>query len=836
MSHLNDPFRLPRNVLPSRYEVTLEPDLDKATFTGSVTISCGADHAESIVLNAKHLEITGVSVDGNPCEWSLHDQTERLIIDAKVNGEVRIDIAFSGVLNDRLRGFYRSRFKDAGGKEHVIATTQMQSTDCRAAFPCFDEPDFKAVFAITLIAPNEMLAISNGVEIGRRDLGDGRSAIKFSDTMKMSTYLVAFIVGPLEATEPIVVNGIPVRVVHLPGKADLAEFGLEAGAYCLNWFHNYYGIPYPAEKVDLVALPDFAAGAMENVGCVTFREVLLLVDEKTATTVDKLHVAEVIAHELAHMWFGDLVTMKWWNGIWLNEAFATFMGVAACDAFLPELQRWTTFGLDRAMAFEVDSLESTRPIEFEVRSPEDSEGMFDLLTYEKGGSLLRMLELYLGPERFRAGVSHYLKRHAYGNTETNDLWDALEEVVNNDGGEAVPVRRLMDSWIWQKGYPLISASVEGGELVLRQQRFGFSPNAKHDTLWVIPIHVSVNGVISKVILDATEARLALPSPEATVVVNAGGSGNFRISYSPDLLARLSGATLAAMTTLERYVLVDDAWSAVQAGRMSVREFLDFAQMFRYETDLAVWQAISTGVRMAARVIPDSASDWFAGYVSELTAPMRGRLGWVPAANETGLLRQLRGLLVGLAGTVGADPDVVKKSRELWDQSKTSAVDPELLAAVTEVIAATGDAADFADVQNLYTISPSPQDAIRYLYALGAFNDAELVQRAVDFAFSDSVRAQDAPYFLQRITTNRVHGHIGWRTISARWDEANERFPINSIIRMVSGVKTLVNPGVVNDVQAFFKNHDIPQATLTLQQTLEMQLVNAALRERTHSNW
>ena len=836
MSHLNDPFRLPRNIVPTRYEVTLEPDLENATFTGSVSISCSADNAAAIVLNAKHLEISGVSVDGHPCEWSLHEQTERLIIDATANGDVRIDVAFSGVLNDRLRGFYRSRFKDADGKEHVIATTQMQSTDCRAAFPCFDEPDFKAVFAITLIAPREMLAISNGIEIARRDLGDGRSEIKFSDTMKMSTYLVAFIVGPLEATEARVVNGVPVRVVHLPGKADLASFGLDAGAYCLNWFHNYYGIPYPAEKVDLVALPDFAAGAMENVGCVTFREVLLLLDEDTATTVDKLHVAEVIAHELAHMWFGDLVTMKWWNGIWLNEAFATFMGVAACDAFLPELQRWTTFGLDRAMAFEVDSLESTRPIEFEVRSPEDSEGMFDLLTYEKGGSLLRMLELYLGPDRFRAGVSHYLKRHAYGNTETNDLWDALEEVVNNDGGEAVPVRRLMDSWIWQKGYPLVSASVDGDELVLRQQRFGFSPNAKHDTLWVIPIHVSVDGVVSKVLLDATEARLAISSPEATVVVNAGGSGNFRISYSPDLLARLSGATLAAMTTLERYVLVDDAWSAVQAGRMSVREFLDFVQMFRDETDLAVWQAIGTGLRMAARVLPDSASDRFAGYVSDLTAPMRKRLGWVPAAHETGLLRQLRGLLVNLAGTVGADPDVVRNSRELWDRSKTSAVDPELLAAVTEVIAATGDAADFTDIQNLYATSPSPQDAIRYLYALGAFNDAELVQRAADFAFSDSVRAQDAPFFLQRITTNRVHGHIAWKSISSRWDEANERFPINSIIRMVSGVKMLVHPGAVNDVQEFFKTHEIPQATLTLRQTLEMQLVNAALRERTQSDW
>ena len=251
----------------------------------------------------------------------------------------------------------------------------------------------------------------------------------------MSTYLVAFVVGPLEATDPVDVDGIALRVYHVPGKGHLTGFALDVGAFALRWFQDYYGIPYPGEKVDLLALPDFAAGAMENFGCITFRESLLLIDPATSTHSEQESVADVVAHELAHMWFGDLVTMRWWNGIWLNEAFATFMEIAACDAFRPDWDRWTTFGLERSAAFEVDSLESTRSIEFEVRSPADADGMFDVLTYQKGGAVLRMLEQYLGEERFRQGVGHYLRQHAYGNTETSDLWDAIEETSGQ------PVRR-----------------------------------------------------------------------------------------------------------------------------------------------------------------------------------------------------------------------------------------------------------------------------------------------------------------------------------------------------------------------------------------------------------
>ncbi len=278
----------------------------------------------------------------------------------------------------------------------------------------------------------------------------------------MSTYLVAVVVGPLEATEPVMVprmdggDPIALRIVHVPGKGHLTDFGLDVGAFALAWYQDYYGLPYPTEKCDMLALPDFAAGAMENLGCITYRENLLLADPASATQQELQNLADVVTHELAHMWFGDLVTMKWWNGIWLNEAFATFMEIACCDAYRPDWKRWTTFSLERSVAFEVDSLASTRSIEFPVEAPADCDGMFDVLTYQKGGSLLRMLEQYLGEDEFRRGVSHYLSSHEYANTETSDLWDAIEEA-----NPSTPARRLMDSWIWQSGYPLVSARLDG---------------------------------------------------------------------------------------------------------------------------------------------------------------------------------------------------------------------------------------------------------------------------------------------------------------------------------------------------------------------------------------
>ena len=830
MSHLNSPYRLPRTVLPTRYQVSLVPDLENASFTGTVSIAATAVEAVSeIVLNAIELDIHSVTVNGTNASFALNEELERLVIDTAVSsGDVTIDISFTGILNDKLRGFYRSTFVDESGKTRTIATSQMQSTDCRRAFPCFDEPEFKAVFSIDLTFANDLMAVSNSREIRREELGNGMLRAWFADTMLMSTYLVAFVVGPLEATDTVMVGDIPLRLIHVPGKSHLTEFGLKIGAFALEWFQNYYGIPYPGDKCDLLALPDFAAGAMENLGCITFREVLLLVDPATSTQVEQELVAAVVAHELAHMWFGDLVTMRWWNGIWLNEAFATFMEVAATDAFAPQWTMWTSFGLDRSAAFDVDSLHSTRTVEFPVESPADADGMFDVLTYQKGGALLRMLEQYLGPDRFRAGVSHYLTKHSYGNTETNDLWDAIEHVVSTDGGEMVPVRRLMDSWIWQAGYPLVSARVDGAELVLSQRQFTFDNNPDA-TIWVVPIHVRIGNNTQKVLLEGDDIRIATSNPSDVVVVNAGGSGFFRVEYSADLMTRISGDTLRSLTTLERYNLVDDAWNAVVAGAVSADRFMAFAQNFAGETDLAVWQALNKGLVGLGRMLNRDEMTPYNAFIRSLVSPAYETLGAEPVAGEQELTAKLRGLLLSTLAVLGADEAAQKRAREILFNNATT--EPELVAAATSIVASTGDAEDYEWFLGRFREPSTPQDRIRMLYALAEFDDADLMHRTCAMAFSDEVKSQDAPFLITRAIANKYHGDIAWAAAQKNWAYANEKFPGNTIVRMVSSVSTLNTPAHEAQIGAFFTEHPIPQAVKTLEQVLERQKVNVALRSR-----
>jgi len=820
----DNPYRLPQTVVPSRYRLVLEPDLDRATYAGSVSIDVTArDSVDVVQLNADELDIAAVRVNGTDTPFHLEPSTERLVLEASLDiGDAVIDIEFTGTINDKLRGWYRSTFKDADGVERVIATTQMQATDCRRAFPCFDEPEFKAVFEITLVIDHELLAVSNGAEASRTARGDGKDVVTFKPTMVMSTYLVAFVVGPLEATDPVDVGGVPMRVLHVPGKGHLTAFGLEIGAFALRWYQNYYGIPYPTDKLDMLALPDFAAGAMENLGCITYRESLLLADPQTATQYELQTLADVVAHEIAHMWFGDLVTMRWWNGIWLNEAFATFMEIACCDAFRPEWQRWTTFSLERSAAFETDSLASTRSVEFPVEAPEDCDGMFDVLTYQKGGSLLRMLEMYLGGEGFRQGISVYLKTHAYGNTETGDLWDAIEKV-----NPSVPVRALMDSWIWQPGYPLISARLDGTSLVLAQQRFSFT-ETDDPTVFVVPIHLSIDGVESKVLLDSAEAEVQLPSPDATVVVNAGGHGFMRVAYDDALRARLTGDTLASLTVIDRYNLVDDAWNAVITGRLHAAGFLTFVEAFQDGRDLAVWQAIAIGLRGLGRLVDGDAYRALQARIADLVRPVVADLGWEPATDESDLTSKLRGLLVGVLAVQGNDADAQARCRQMLADD---VADPELAAAAALAVASTGSDADYEDYLQRFRTAATPQLKYRFMYALAEFPAQDQIDRTIDLALSGDVKTQDAPFLLNRCIANREHGAFAWERVRRQWPELVEKFPDNTIVRMVNSITMLTTPHVVADVQGFFSEHPIPQSAKTLEQLLERQRVNAELRTR-----
>jgi puromycin-sensitive aminopeptidase len=834
MGGSDTPHRLPRSVVPTRYDLTLAPDLEAGTFAGEVevTIDVGEPVTE-IVLNAIDLRLDAATLragDGRTVEVSkirTDDGTERATLDLAETaepGDWSLGISFRGELNPRLTGFYRSTYKGDDGDTHVIGTTHFEATDARRAFPCWDEPDLKAVFAISILVDEGLTAISNGPERERESLADGRVRIRFADTMKMSTYLAAWVVGRLDVTPPTDAAGVPIRIVHVPGKGHLSPFALEASVHSLNWFVDYYGIPYPEAKLDNVAIPDFAQGAMENIGCITYREQVLLIDTARSTQEERLDVAETVAHEIAHMWFGDLVTMRWWNGIWLNEAFATFMSMLAVDDFRPDWEIWNAFTRGRTNALEVDALETTRPIEYEVRSPDDASGMFDTLTYVKGGAVLRMLEQWLGPERFRDGIRRYLRKHAYGNTETHDLWDALEE----ETGE--PVRRVMDAWIFQPGYPAISVGLDGERVRFTQRRY--IPSRDDDeTAWPVPLTVrQMDGEVStdSLLIESDGAGVTLLSEDAVVVANAGSASFVRVWYDEELRRRIVGRAQEALSPLERYGLVDDAWAAVVAGTASAGSFLDLVQGFRDETDLRVWQAILGGLGWLDRFVEDEPRERLRAFVRDLVRPALARLGWEASEDEPDLTRALRGQLVQSLAVLGADPETLAQCREL---ELAREGDPQLLQAAVEAVAAAGTAEDLDRYWQRYRDATTPQEEERYLFATSRFPGEAEVERILASSMSDEVRTQDAPYLLARATTNRRQGPKVWRFIADRWDEMQDRFAASNIIGLVSGIRYLTDPAVVDEVDAFFRDHDIPQNHLMLQQGLERMRVAAKLRER-----
>jgi puromycin-sensitive aminopeptidase len=819
-----DPYRLPTTVTPVHYELAIAPDLETCRFEGTTAITISVhEPVREVVLNAAELElhsaaVTDASGRHQDAAVSLDEELERATLtfaSPLAPGEGNLTLTYTGDINDRLRGFYRSTYTDQEGNERVIATTQFESADARRAFPCWDEPSLKATFQVSLLVPEGLTALSN-TSVARERPADGARWVDFETTMKMSTYLVAFIVGPLVTTDPVDVDGVPLRVACVPGREPLTSFALEIGAHALRFLADYFAIPYPAGKLDLVALPDFAFGAMENLGCVTFRETALLVDQEHASRLEFERVADVVSHEIAHMWFGDLVTMKWWNGIWLNEAFATFMEVATVDAFRPEWQRWVSFSTERGAAQLTDGLGSTRPIEYEVVSPDDAEGMFDVLTYQKGGAVLRMLETYLGAARFRDGIRLYLDRHRYGNTETTDLWDAIEEAT----GE--PVRAIMDSWIFQGGYPVVSVSASGE---LSQSRFRYVPGPS-DQQWEVPVLARrlSGGDPSRLLLSGPTAQLPVEAGPDPVVVNAGGWGFFRTRYEASAFNTLI-SRLTSLDALERFNLVSDTWASVLGGVEDLGGFLDLVGLLGAERDPNVWEAATDGLGTCYRTL--RAPGPFATWVRELLGGVFATLGWDPSPGESEGVARLRGVLTQALGTTGEDPSVRSTARQLHAAGTAS---PDLLTPIVAVIAWTGTPDEYEMFWERIRTATTPQDEVRYLYRLPLFPSEELLLRTLD-ATLDEIRAQNGSFTIAFALSNRVAGRAAWAWLTEHWDDVLKRLPENSRGRMLEGVVRLTDPDMLEATSAFLADHPLPNARLQVAQLLERQRINASFVQR-----
>ncbi|MHB8244574.1 MAG: M1 family metallopeptidase [Acidimicrobiales bacterium] len=853
--HGNDAdYRLPHHVLPTRYSLRVAPDFETASFEGEVAIELSTSESTTeITCNATDLEIASarlLSPDGTEMglEVTLDSERERVTFVAPHSLEPAsyvLKCSFTGPLGDKLRGFYRSTFKDDAGGEGVIASTHFEATDARRAFPCFDEPEMKAVFSISLDVPGGLFAVSNSPELETTDLGDGKRRVLFEDTMKMSTYLVAYAVGPFEATEAVIADGsVPLRVVVPQGKLHLTAFALEAAAHALSWFHQYFDIAYPAQKLDLVAIPDFAMGAMENLGCVTFREQDLLCDPAQSSIPELSRIAEVVDHEIAHMWFGDLVTMKWWNGIWLNEAFATFMSLSCLDDFRPEWNRWVMFGTEKDMALQIDGLHSTRAIEFPVRAPDEAEAMFDHLTYLKGGNVLRMVEQYLGMERFRDGVRAYLKVHAYGNTETTDLWDAIEAASDGE-----PVRALLDSWIFQGGSPLVTAGIRDGEVELRAQPFAYlpaderPPGAAPSAIgrdWLVPIRYEdrPGKVIASLLGPGPSGAdpLKLGPPAGLAVANAGGSGTYRLSYEGELFEQVL-SRLSSLEPLERFNLVADSWACTLGQLAGLGDFLAVVRHLRDEADPNVWGVVAGAMGLLDLAAAGSAEPELSAFTRAVFGPELQRLGFEVGRNDSPEQQRSRSIFIGLLGTIGADEPVRTKAREAFRSSQLPSsgsahpIPASVAQSVLNVVVFAGGREEFEAVREGFANAPDPLSEIRHLYALTATRDPESVRELLEMT-RNVIRTQDAHTVLLLLLRNRHAALATWEFVKEHFDELERRLPSHAMPRVVGGVSMLVKPSkdesdaLVHEVRQYLANREFGGRQRLIDQAIERQAINA----------
>lgn len=832
----DNPFRLPRHTKPSHYDIDLDLDLETFTFTGSVGVDIDVvDETDALVLNSAEVEIKSASLSNEVeiTDIAYDDENETVTLTLAsplAAGTYRLEIEHSGIINDQLRGLYKSVCRDGNGNELALATSQCQATDARRIFPCWDEPDFKATYQATMTVADGLEAYSNTAELERTPVGDGKVQFKFNKTMKMSTYLLAFIAGPFEATEPTVVRGTPIRVIVPRGNLHLTDIAMENAVFCFEYLSDYYGIPYPADKLDHIAIPDFAAGAMENVGLITYRDAYLVIDPDKASQGEKQNSLDVIGHEIAHQWFGNLVTMAWWEGAWLNEAFASFMELKATDAMRPEWKRWLAFqNQEVPWAMGTDQLASTRPIEFEVTHPDEVDQMFDAITYGKGSAVLHMLDEFMGVENFRKGVGDYLRKHSYGNTVTTDLWEGL------DGASDHPVSAIMDTWVYQRGFPQIDVKVVKGGVELAQRRYLVIPDETDTTIWKVPIQLrgSVDGkpFESKYLLEKDEAVVEIDGRIDWIVANAGGFGFYRTNYSDDLFDALL-RHIDHLGDNERYALVSDTLGFVRSSQISASHFLDLIAKFGHEEEHAIWSVITGGLALIEHhALDEAARPDFETFVSELVGPALERLGWEVGDDESDLTRKLRGDLIATMGNLASDEATIERSRSVVaDLLAGNGVDPEVATAALSVYARHGGPEEYETLWKVYQESTTPLDQVRYLRTVAGVITQPEAMSTLDKIVDGDIRTQDGFWVFARLLSGKAGPEI-WASARTRWDEVLAAMPGLTRNRVVEGLPSLSQPEVAADVKSFFAEHPLPEASRALEQKLELLEANVKLRER-----
>lgn len=805
------------------------------SFRGSerVTLAVARPLSE-FILHALDLDLTRVELQVGskvlPARVSLlpESETARLSFDAEIpSGEATLHVDWTGHFSDGLRGLYL-----AG----EVAATQFEAADARRVFPCFDEPAFKARWALSVEVPVGLAVLSNGAVADSSPSRGGQQRIRFTETELLPSYLIAVVAGPLVGSPEDLAGDVPIRTWALPEKAHLTQFGQQAALAALPRLQAYFGLPYAFGKLDQVAIPDFEAGAMENAGLITYRELALLLDPVAAPLSVQKRIAEVVTHELAHQWFGNWVTMVWWDDLWLNEAFATWMAYKVVHAWKPGWRVWLDFDSGKAVALHLDALRSTHPIRGTVRNAGEAGEAFDAITYEKGGAVLRMIEGFLGEEPFRAGIQAYMRKHARANAVADDLWGALAEASSQ------PVLEVANAWIRQPGYPVVSAGLSGHRLSLSQERFFSDPSAKGDEHWPVPLVLrwadAAGEHETRALLRDKTLLMELPASGSVkwLCANAGSTGFYRVSYDAAGLLALR-QNLAALAPAERIGLLADQWALVRAGRARIADFLDLALGFADERDDAVLDELVGKLGYVdARLVEGEGTPRFRKVVEELFSPAFEAMGWEPRPGESDLDRLRRASLLRGVGALARSPGVVAEARQrvarmLGDGPE--ALEANLLDGAVGIAARAGDAHLFQQLKAAFPTEPDPATKRRYLMALTAFEDAGLAAQARTLLLEGGVPMQDVSGYVHGLLANREARDDGWRLLQERWADVMARTGGAPMLvrRVVEALGNLHSRTHLEQVRRFLANHPVPEAQQAVAQTLERLGQDVALRER-----
>jgi len=818
--------QLPRTVLPENYQLTLSPNFQTDKLDGDETITVRVTQPTSaITLNAAEITFGETTINQNGAT-----QTAQVTSDPKAEtatltvpkalaaGPATIHIRYTGILNNELRGFYLSQ---VGQRKYGV--TQFEPADARRAYPSFDQPDMKATFELTVVVDKGDMAISNGKVVSDTPgPGPDKHTVKFSTTPKMSSYLLALAVGEFQC-EAGQADGIPIRVCGTPEQKGRGHFALEAAEYSLRYYDRYFGIKYPYGKLDIIGVPDFSAGAMENVGCIIGRDILYFVDPKSSSYFLQKAVAEDgVAHEMAHQWFGDLVTMKWWDDFWLNEGFATWMSAKPIAAWKPEWNLATDDVQSAGQAMAVDSLSSTHPIHQEVETPAQALELADVISYNKTAAVLRMVEGYVGPALFRKGVNAYLAKYAYGNTTAPDFWNAITAAAKK------PADKVMSSFVMQAGVPLVSvsASCSNGNtrVEVSQTRYFRNRellNAGSKELWQIPVCLKAGNREKCELLTSKTQSMELTGC-APVYANAGARGYYHSGYDAANLHHLAVGAQQDLSPAERVQLIDDAWAEVRVDRIRVGDFLALAESLKNDPTRAVADELAQELQYVDQHLTTGADrQQYEAWVRQTFGPVGEQLGWTPQPNDSEEQRARRADLLTLVGEVGHDPKLAEFSRQLTEKAlQGEAVDPTLLYPALNIATRNGDAALYDAIQKRAQSSGSPEEAFRFLRALGNFQKPALVERSLEYAVSSQVRSQDAPFLIGRLMGNPDTQDQAWDWIRQHWSQVEAKLTNFSTGAVVDGAGSFCDAGHKQQVQDFFSQHPIPSAQRTLQQSLE----------------